>query len=57
MDYIHQLEADQPMLSFFKGAWDKLLAHAIGFADDNSELTADQIPSRQTQAQPGPNAR
>jgi hypothetical protein len=45
MDCIHQLEADHPMLSFFKSVWDKLLAHAMDFAEDKPELDAGQIPA------------
>jgi hypothetical protein len=54
MDYIHQLEADQPMLSFLKGVWDKLIAHAVDFAEDNPELSAGQIPADRRKRKPRP---
>jgi hypothetical protein len=54
MDDIHQLEADQPMLSFFKGIWDKLVAHAMDFAEDNPELNAGQIPADRRKRNPHP---
>jgi hypothetical protein len=54
MDDIHQLEADQPMLSFLKGVWDKLVAHAMDFAEDNPELNAGQIPASRRKRDPRP---
>jgi hypothetical protein len=35
MDAIHQLEADQPMLSYLAGVYAKLRAHFESFADNN----------------------
>jgi hypothetical protein len=44
MDAIHQFEADQPMLPFVFGWWQKLLAHAALFADNNPKLNKGQVP-------------
>jgi hypothetical protein len=54
MDYIHQLEADQPMLSFLQGVWDRLVAHVTDFAEDNPELNAGQIPADRRKRNPRP---
>jgi hypothetical protein len=54
MDDIHQQEADQPMLSFLKGVWDKLVAHAMDNAEDNPELSAGPADRRKRDPRPAP---
>jgi hypothetical protein len=56
MDAIHQLEADQPMLSFIKSSWGKLQKHFAQFSADNPEQAKGKIsadrPKRNSQPTP-----
>ncbi len=54
MDTIHQLEADQPMLSFLSGLWDNLLAHVEKFAADNPDLDKGIVPADKRKRNPRP---
>jgi hypothetical protein len=57
MDGIHRFEADQPMLPFVFGWWQKLLAHAALFANNDPELDKGQVPPDKRKKDIGPAAQ
>jgi hypothetical protein len=54
MDAIHQLEADQPMLSFIKPIWGKLQKHFVQFSADNPDEVEGEIPADTLKRNPQP---
>jgi hypothetical protein len=54
MDAIHQLEADQPMLSFIKPVWGKLQKHFAQFSSDHSDEAEGEIPADRRKRNPQP---
>jgi hypothetical protein len=46
MDAIHQLEADQPMLSFIKPMWGKLQMHFAQFSAYHPDEAEGEIPAQ-----------
>jgi hypothetical protein len=54
MDAIHQLEADQPMLSFIKPMWGKLQKHFAQFSADHPDEAEGEIPADRRKRNPQP---
>ena len=54
MDAIHQLEADQPMLSFIKPLWQQLQTHFTEFTEDNADLAKGEVPADKRKKNPKP---